>query len=108
MRSARHTSEKKPRSSAMSRGRSSTTPSRSSWRTSSPLMIPRAAAQIGGIFGIAELVGPAIQVVRLEIAELECDLLEAHDLQALALFDRADERAGVVQAVVRAGVEPRI
>src|SRR5215218_6901951 len=93
MRSSRHTSEKKPRSSEKRLGRISSSPSSSSGRTSSTLMPTRAAAQIGRIFGLAELFGAAAHVVRRQIAELEPDLLEAHDLEALSLFDGADERA---------------
>src|SRR3546814_16172994 len=41
-------------------------------------------------------------------AVVERDLLGAGDLEALPLFDRAHERARVVQAAVGAGVEPGI
>src|SRR3546814_21184471 len=49
-----------------------------------------------------------LQVIGIDIAVVERDLLGAGDLEALPLFDRAHERARVVQAAVGAGVEPGI
>src|SRR5688572_23287367 len=100
--SAVHTSEKKPRSSRNLGGRISTSPSSSRTRTSSILMLLSAPSEIGGIFGAAERVGAGADLIGVEIAQLEADLLEAHDLEALAMLDGAHERRGLVQAFMGA------
>src|SRR5688500_12347964 len=100
------TSEKKPRSSDMRAGRISRTPASAVGRTSSKADLARPPTQIIGRFGLAEPVGALANLVGREIAELQGDLFQAHDLQALAALDRADVGRSVVEAVVRAGVEP--
>src|SRR5690242_8034229 len=66
------------------------------------------APQVRGIFGTAQLVRALQQLVGSKIAELQADLLQTHDLQTLPLFDGADEGTRIMQAVMSAGVEPRI
>ena len=87
-------------------GRSSSTPSGRAGGRSSKTDLACPAAQIVGIIGLAELVGARPHLVRRQIAELQRDFLQAHDLQALPLLDRAHVRRGVVKAVMSAGVEP--
>src|SRR5206468_3528248 len=89
--SSRQTSEKKPRSSPKRRGRISSRPSSSSDRTSGTLMFARAAPEVIGIIGGAEPLGAPHQIVRRQVTELECDLFETHDLEALPLLDCSDE-----------------
>src|SRR5688572_6464380 len=100
------TSEKKPRSSDIRAGRISRTPASAVGPTSSKADLAGPAAKVIGIFGLAEPVGALADLVRREIAELQSNLFQAHDLQALAALDRADVGRSVVEAVVRAGVEP--
>ncbi len=68
--------------------------------------LDRPAAEVVGVAGLAELVGALQHLLGGHVAELERNFLKAHDLQALAIFDRADEGGGIVEAFVRAGVEP--
>src|SRR5687768_14069489 len=84
------TSEKKPRSSDIRAGRISRTPDSGVGRTSSKAHLVGPAAKVIGIFGLAEPVGALTDLVRREIAELQGDLFQAHDLEALAALDRAD------------------
>src|SRR6266542_1044206 len=82
-------------------------PSSARGRTSSSIAhFHRAAAQIVGIMGVAEFVRPGEYLLRRNMTELERDLFEAHDLEALAVLDRSDERGSIVKTFMRAGVEP--
>jgi hypothetical protein len=64
--------------------------------------------QIGRVFGLAEQVGTSKHGRRVEVAELQADLLQAHDLQTLAVLDRADERRSFVETFMRSRVQPSI
>lgn len=64
--------------------------------TSSIGKLPDASLKIDGIVGFPEQGGTRQNLVRREIPEFVGDLLWAHDLHALPVFDRADERRGIV------------
>ena len=55
---------------------------------------------------MASAVGQLAQLLGVDPAAAVGDLLQAADPQALALLHRADELAGLDQAVVGAGVQP--
>src|SRR5918993_4092311 len=65
------------------------------------------AAQVIGIAAAPQAGGAAQHAVLVDEVEAEGDLLRAGDLDALTVLDGAHEGGGLVQAVVRAGVEPR-
>src|SRR5271169_6349589 len=62
--------------------------------------------QIVAILVLAERLGEPLEVGSGDQALAERDLLDAGDLEALALLDRAHELAGLQQRLVSAGVEP--
>src|SRR5215210_1537711 len=64
-------------------------------------------AEIGGIGGVAELCGAGEHLVGGHVTLVERDLLEAHDLEALAVLDGADERRRLLKHLVGPGIEPR-
>src|SRR3712207_999958 len=66
----------------------------------------RPSAKEVRIVGLAHPVSRALQLFRGKIAEIKGDLLRHHYLHPLALLDGLHEGGGIVEAVVRAGVEP--
>src|SRR5687768_905046 len=67
-----------------------------------------AAPQISRIVALAECAGPACDLFSGDIALVQRNLFKAHEHQALAVLERADEGGGFQQALGRPGVEPRI
>src|SRR4051812_36945395 len=93
-----HVSEKKPRSSQKRSGRISSTPSMAVSRTLIMVQLGHAPHQIMGIVRIAQPLGAIDDISGGEVAELERNLLKAHDLEALPPFNGAHKGRGVVEA----------
>ena len=64
--------------------------------------------QVLAVGGPEEELPPGDQLVPVDEALEVGDLVQAGDLKPLPVLDRAHEFGGLQQAVVRAGVEPRI
>src|SRR6476620_12197283 len=62
--------------------------------------------QVTRVIGITEPLRAADNLGNGEVAKFKCNLLEAHDLEALARFDGAHEGRSVVQTLMGAGIEP--
>jgi hypothetical protein len=72
---------------------------------------PALAQQLQQVLAVAVLLQRLRQPLELRVVDeagAPGDLLGAGDLQALAVFQRGDELAGLQQAVVRAGVQPGV
>ena len=69
-------------------------------------MLAHDALEILSVPALQQRLGEAAQLGGADQPHLEGDLLDAGDLQALALLDRLHEGRGVEQRVARAGVEP--
>src|SRR4051812_8896196 len=63
--------------------------------------------QIVPVPGLSELVAERGELVEVDVALAERDLLEAGDLQSLAVDECLQEGARLEQRIVRARVEPR-
>src|SRR5215207_8928862 len=63
-------------------------------------------AQVSAVTGFAEPLNVGFEARSIDPALPESNFLQAGDLEALPIFDDADELSSVEQRIVRAGIEP--
>src|SRR5262245_36657529 len=107
--SSRQLSRKKPRASRWTTGSNTSTPGRrvsTTFKASARFVLDR-LGEIAAVLAVPQRAREPHHRGAIEPALSQRDLLDAGDLEPLALLDRLDEVRRLEQRLVSAGVEPR-
>src|SRR3954468_862597 len=71
------------------------------------MLLPQQTPQVFAVSAFPEARRQRFEARGIDVSEPPRNFFRGRDLQALSLFDRLDEARGVMQRLVRAGVQPR-